>query len=292
MAATLNVKALLDKVFTPVEQSYTDKDTMLYAASLGLGMSPTDPKQLQYVYEAGLQTFPTLPLVLGSGGLAWMNDPDLGIDFKRMLHAENGIELHRAIPASGTIVSQFQLTELVDKGADKGALLYYRREIRDLATQDKLATVSGAYFLRGNGGFGGSATSSTTLPRVPERAPDLETTIETSAQAGILYRLNGDRNPLHVDPQRAAAVGFDKPILHGLCTFGLAARAALSTLCADEPIRLKSVDARFSAPFYPGEGLRIRFWHEGAGVALMQCLAAERDKVVLDSGVVRFQEAS
>jgi hypothetical protein len=210
--------------FRPIEHAYTAKDSMLYALGLGFGADPTDRRQIDFVYEEGLKALPTMAVVLASPGF-WLKDPATGVDWKKVLHGEQGLRLHEPLPAAGTVVGTTRIDEIVDKGAGKGALMYSTREIRDKASGKLLAEVASVGFLRGDGGFGGPEGASRKPQPIPERAPDASVEISTLPQSALIYRLSGDFNPLHADPDVARAAGFERPILHGLCTYGVAGHA-------------------------------------------------------------------
>jgi len=274
--------------FRPIEHAYTAKDSMLYALGLGFGADPTDHKQLDFVCEEGLKALPTMAVVLASPGF-WLKDPATGVDWKKVLHGEQGLRLHEPLPAAGTVVGMTRIDEIVDKGAGKGALVYSTREIRDKASGKLLAEVASVGFLRGDGGFGGPAGVPRKTQAIPERAPDASVEIKTLPQSALIYRLSGDFNPLHADPEVARAAGFERPILHGLCTYGVAGHALLKLVCDYDPARLKRMDVRFSAPVYPGETIRTEIWSEGDGRLAFRCAVPERNIVVLNNGYAELR---
>ncbi len=281
----LNVEQLLSKQFPVVEHSYTWMDTVRYALSIGLGMQPTDERQLRYVYEecrGGLLALPSMAAVLAYPGF-WSRDPALGLDWKQIVHGEQRIVLHRLVPTAGTVVAQNRIVAVIDKGAGKGALLISEREIKDKATQEPIATVTMLTFARGDGGRGGSTTQQPVTHQVPARSPDLVRDFTTSPQAGLLYRLAGDLNPGHADPQVAAAAGFRAPILHGLCTFGVAGYGLVEGACDGNPLALRSLSCRFTSPVYPGETIRTEMWVDASVVSYRASIPA-RSVVVIDHG--------
>ena len=216
---------LLNWPFADVLQAYTQRDSILYALSLGFGSEPTNPQHLRFVYERGLESFPTMAVVLGHPG-AWMADPETCIDLLRVLHGEQHLRLHRPLPPSGELRAVNRVTEVLDKGAGKGALITIERQLFDAAGGgDPYSTQQAVIFARGNGGFGGPTGPSRPPHPLPQREPDATVDIATLPQSALLYRLNGDYNPLHADPEVAARAGFPAPILHGLASFGIAARA-------------------------------------------------------------------
>ncbi len=273
--------------FAEIEHSYGAKDTILYALGLGFGADPMDRAQLRFVYEEGLKALPTMATVLAYPG-QWAKNPETGIDWKQVVHGEQSVVIHRPLPPAGTVVGRTVIEEIVDKGAGKGALVYSRRDISDQETGEPLASLHSTSFLRGNGGFGGPSGPTRAVHALPERAPDLVCDIATLPQAALIYRLSGDYNPLHADPEIAAVAGFPRPILHGLCTFGVAGHALLRMLCSYDPTRLRRMDARFSAPVYPGETIRTEIWREGEGRAGFRCRVLGRGAVVINNGLAEI----
>ncbi|MCW5731240.1 MAG: MaoC family dehydratase N-terminal domain-containing protein [Alphaproteobacteria bacterium] len=273
--------------FPEIEHSYRAKDTILYALGLGLGHDPMDEKQLRFVYEDGLKALPTLAVVLGYPGF-WLKNPETGADWRRVLHGEQGLVLHRPLPAEGTVIGRARVIEIFDKGKEKGALMYSTREVFDKASGDLLCTLNSTTFMRGDGGFGGPGGPTRDPHPLPERPADLSLDLPTLAQAALIYRLSGDYNPLHADPKVARSAGFDRPILHGLCTYGIAGHALLRLLCDYEPARLRRMDCRFSSPVYPGETIRTEVWREAEGRAAFRCSVPERKVVVLNNGLAEI----
>jgi len=273
--------------FQELVQTYTPKDCMLYALGLGLGADPLDAQQLRFVYEKDLQVLPTMAVVLASPGF-WLQQPGTGVNWKAVLHGEQGLTLHRPLRPSGTLVGKMSIDEIVDKGAEKGALIYSRRDLHDQQSGELVCSLTSTSFCRGEGGFGGPTGPTRPPHELPSRAHDLTRDLRTLPQAALIYRLSGDYNPLHAEPAVAASVGFKQPILHGLCTYGVAGHAILMTLCGYEPARLRKLDVRFSAPVYPGETIRTEIWNEGLGRASFRARVVERDVVVLNNGVVEY----
>ena len=272
----------------PKDHSFTARDTMLYALGLGLGGDESRTEDLSFVYERGLQALPSFAGVLGYPGF-WLQDPATGIDWKRILNGEQGLVLHRPLPPEGRVIGRTRIEEVVDKGADKGAVIYTVRDVVDAGTGDLIATVTNSIFARGDGGFGGPASSGIrVLPPPPETQPDHVVDHPTIPQAALIYRLSGDYNPLHADPAVARAAGFPRPILHGAATWGIAAYALLRTLCGGSPARFRRFDCRFSAPVYPGETIRTEIWSTKPGAAAFRCRAVERDVVILNNGIFAF----
>lgn len=279
---------LLNRTFAPVEQTYAAHDSMLYALGCGLGADPLDAGQLRYVYErapGGLQALPTLANALGYSGF-WADQPDTGITWRKLVHAEQAIELHRPMAPEGRVVGTNRVVALHDKGAEKGALMLQERRVVDAATGVLLATVTQTTLLRADGGFGGAHGTPLAPPHaIPDRAPDQVCDLSTLPQAALLYRLNGDLNPLHADPAVAQAAGFARPILHGLATMGVALHAVLKTVLHYDAAAVRGMRVRFTAPVLPGETLRTELWRDGRVVSLRSTVL-ERGAVVLNAGRV------
>jgi acyl dehydratase len=267
--------------FPPIETHYrvTPATAILYA--LGVGAH-----ELPFVFEEQLRVLPTFATVAAYPGFIWRT-PRFNVAWERVLHAETSIELHDALPTEGNLIGSTRFGPIYDKGADKGAICYQTREIRTPGGA-LVATVRNASFLRGDGGFGGSGEGQPRPHAIPNRAPDETHVLPTASNQALIYRLSGDLNPIHLDPAVAASAGFDRPILHGLCTYGVVGRSLLALLCGNEPTALRRMDARFSAPCYPGETIRTEIWRESAGHASFRATAVERDALVLNNGYVEF----
>ena len=282
----INYEQLKARPFPDVEQHYTKRDTMLYALGIGLGQDPTDEAQLEFVYEEQLKALPTMSVVLGTPG-SWSREPDTGLDWVKILHGEQGLINHKPLPVEATVVGKTRITDVIDKGKDKGALILVERNVYDKPTGELLATLTSTSFARGDGGFGGPSGPTPQPHAIPERKPDAVCDLTTLPMAALIYRLSGDYNPLHADPKVAKAAGFKQPILHGLCTFGVAGHAILKTYCGSRPQRMRSMQLRFSAPVYPGETIRTEMWNDGSVVSF-RAKVVERDIVVLNNGKVEL----
>ena len=269
--------------FPEIEHTYTEKDTILYALSLGIGHDPVDPEQLPYIYEKDLKAFPTMAVILGYPGL-WMTDPKTKINFLKVVHGEQRLQILQPLPTSGTVKAQIKVSHVIDKGADKGALVIVERKIFD-ENNTLLAVTDQTTFCRGDGGFGQGDDSPEALPKPPVRTPDAIEEIQIRPDAAVLYRLNADPNPLHIDPETAKAAGFDKPILHGLCTYGMTAHAIVKNYCDYQAERLLRFDTRFSAPVFPGETLVVEMWQLNDNEISFQAKVKERDIIVLSNGI-------
>jgi acyl dehydratase len=268
--------------FPDVDQTYTENDSILYALGIGFGQEPTNPDHLKYVYEQGLQTFPTMAVVLGYPGF-WMKDPNAGINWVKLVHGEQRMTIHRPLPPSGRVIGRSRISHVIDKGADKGALVITERTLHD-AAGNLLITIAQTTFCRGDGGLSNSDESPVALEPTPDRAPDMTCAIPTLPQAALIYRLCADNNPLHADPAVAEKAGYPRPILHGLCTYGVAARAIVQAACNNDATRLISMNTRFSSPVYPGETVVCEIWKDGDEAVRFRAKVAERDVVVLSNG--------
>jgi acyl dehydratase len=265
-----------------VVQTYTEKDAILYALGVGLGHDPTNPDELPFVYEKNFKVLPTFAAVLGWPGF-WARDLDTGIDWVKLVAGEQGLVLHRPLKPRGTVVGKTRVTEIIDKGPGKGALVFSERLVTDQESGEKIATATQTTFCRGDGGFGGPPREAPPPHPIPERPSDLVCDLPTRPESALVYRLSGDPNPLHVDPTVAEAGGFPRPILHGLATFGVACRAILKTICGYDPARLTAIAGRFSAPVFPGETIRTEMWNDG-GLVSFRARVVDRDVIALNNG--------
>jgi acyl dehydratase len=278
----INYEKLLALKIPDAEHTYTDKDTMLYALGVGLGHDPLDEQQLDFVYEKNLKALPTFAAVLGYPGF-WVRDLDTGIDWVRIVNGEQGVILHRPLASSGTVLGVSRITDVIDKGEGKGALVYTERAVTDKASGALIATVKQTTFCRADGGFGGPPREAPPVHKLPERAPDFSCDLTTRPEQAMIYRLSADRNPLHIDPAIAKAAGYPRPILHGLGTFGVVGHALLRSVCDYDASRVKSFAGRFSAPVFPGETIRTEFWRDG-DVVSFRALVPDRNVVVMNNG--------
>jgi acyl dehydratase len=264
----------------PKRRSWTSKDSLLYALGVGAGVD-----ELAFTTENTKDTpqrvLPTMAVVLGGGGVPF--DKLGSFNAALMLHGAQGIELLSEIPPDGEIESTGSIAAIWDKG--KAASVDLVSESVDVATGKLLFRTKMTAFLRGEGGFGGERGPASTF-ELPSRKADHEVRYETRIDQPLLYRLSGDRNPLHSDPSFAKMGGFDRPILHGLCTYGFTGRALLHTLCEGDPARFKSMEGRFSKPVMPGDDLLVSMWVEG-NECLFQTKNQDGD-VVFDQGVMSF----
>lgn len=268
---------------------YTRQDTMLYALGIGLGGDPRSADELRFVYEKELQALPSFATVLAYPFL-WYAEPGTGVDLLNVVHAEMGFENHAPIPVEGVVRGETRVTAVEDKGAQVGALLTTRCEIYDSTRGVLVSTLHSASLARAHGGFEAAPRPASSARPLPDRAPDAACDIATLPQAALIYRLSGDLNPLHADPEVAERAGFPGPILHGRCTFGVAAWALLRLCCGYDAQRLKRMRCRFSSPVFPGETVRTEIWREGAGVHFRATVPL-RGAVVLSHGEAEIAEA-
>jgi acyl dehydratase len=278
----IDYEKLLNWPIPPVEQRLTRRDTILYALGVGLGADPCDPRQLRFVYEENLQALPTMAVILGYPG-PWHAHPELGITRARVVHGAQGLRIHRPLPVEGDLVGVTRVTSVVDKGAGRGALVMTECAVRDKASGETICTLTSTTFCRADGGFGGPRGPLPAPHPLPQSPPHQVCDLATLPQAALIYRLCGDYNPLHADPEYARRAGFEKPILHGRLTFSVAGHAILKTLCDYDPARLVAMECRFSAPVYPGETIRTEMWLEGNVVSFRASVPA-RGATVLDNG--------
>lgn len=258
---------------------YGPRDCALYALSLGLGQDPLDERALAFVGGSDdVVPFPTLALVLGHPGF-WMARPDTGLHAQHAIHYTQSLEILQPLRASGTVVGKTRMLGLVDRGAARGALLYAERQLLT-ETGTVLARMVEGILLRRDGGFGRSTMSPLPLPSLPRTPSDWRLEIVTRPEQALYYRWNGDANPLHRSPAAARAAGFERPILQGLCTFGMAARAVVQTALGWHADRLRTLSGRFVRPVVPGDLLCAHVWREGQ----FQIVRVADGKTVLDGG--------
>lgn len=244
-----------------IRQTLTRRDTAIYALSTGFGTDPMNRAELDFADpDRDLKASPSMALVLAYPGF-WVGDPATGIDAPKVLHVDQRIDLDGPIPVEGEIVGRTTVTDLVDRGKGRGALLISERRL----FQDgrEFARLTQTLLLRTEGGFAAEPGPLPSRIKVPDRAPDDRFEIDIRPEAALWYRLNGDRNPIHSDPDIATRAGFDRPIMHGMGTFGMIMRVLLAECCTYDPARLKSIAMRFTAPAYPGETLVLSLWRDG-----------------------------
>ena len=275
----LDYDHLIASAVTDAEYSYNDNDAMLYAMAVGFGSDPMDMRELPYVYEKNLHTVPTLATIVAAEPFL----ADCGWDYTQLLHGQQSLDLYRPLPPSAHIVASHRVVAAYDKGPGKAAIISVATDARLKKDDTALFSLGSTLIARGDGGFGGPPGSPPPPHRLPDRQPDLSCDIVVRPDQALLYRLCGDRNPLHVDPAVAGKAGFPQPILHGLCSYGIACRAILKTICDYDFTLIAGFDARFSAPVIPGDILTTEMWQE-RNVVSFQCRVKARDVVVIKNG--------
>lgn len=266
--------------FERVRTQYDDSKSLLYALSVGMGADPGNPRELPYLFERpALQVLPTMASILTRTALL----ANAGLNYSRLLNGEIRLELHRPISAQGELLADARVISVHDKGADKGAIVVSEVAVCDARDGLPLYTMTNSVFARGDGGIGGPKTAAPVPHEIPNRQADHVVTLPTSFNQALLFRLHGDRNPLHAEPATAIRAGFTRPILHGLSTLGVACRAVLHAVCDYDGTRMGSFDARFSAPVYPGETIATEIWVDG-NIVSYRSRVIERDVVVLNFG--------
>ena len=274
---------------TGLVSRYDEKDVMLYALGVGFMRDPLDEKELPFAYEnSGLKVVPTFASVISRGEAPPEQQrmpQKSNINFMMVVDGERRITVHKPLPSKCEVVSDERYLDILDKGEGKGAVLIQERVSRDAATGEKLFTIVSSIFARGDGGFGGKPQGGPALHEIPDRAPDLVKECDTRSDQAFLYALSGDRNPLHRDPAFARMVGFPRPILHGLCSYGTACRAVLSTGAEYQPERIQQFDVRFSKPVFPGETLVVEMWKDGGTISYRASVKERPGTVVLNNGL-------
>lgn len=276
--------AILAYDFGTPRQAFVARDAILYALGLGLGGDPLDATDLRYLDERDLAVLPTFAVTLCTPGM-WIRDPALGVDFGKLVHAAQWAEFPAPLPANATVTGSGKVISLTDQGDGRGAVLVLEREIADAATGAHYCRLRQTLLLRGDGGLGGPAA-----PRdewvAPDRAPDRVAEFPTSSRAALIYRLSGDWNPLHLDPAIAAAAGFERPILQGLASYGIAAHA-ISRALGRDTADVASLACRFSGVVLPGDTLTFSIWRGGDASARFTATVGERK--VLDCGEISWR---
>jgi len=270
---------------------YTDRDSLLYAVAVGMGRDPLDTSELPYVCESvGSRVIPTAATVLsrtkqpsGGGGSSLMGK----MNFALLLHGEQRLQVHQPLPAAADTLISSRITGVYDKGAGKGALVTNESSAK-LKDGSPLFTLGSTMFYRGDGGFGGSSEGAPVPHVMPDREPDAICEMPGRVDQAMIYALCGDRNPLHRDPAFAKRAGFDVPILHGLCSYGIACHAVLKTMLDYDETRMTGFDVRFSAPVFPGETQMVEMWQDGKVISF-RVRIKERDVISINNGKCTFK---
>ena len=274
----ISYPAILDLKTEGLRFAWTDKDAMLYALGIGLGSDPLNQQELPFVYENGLKAVPTLATVIAFNTRLLAAS---GINFALVVHGEQYVAWHKPLPPEGEAVATSRVAAAYDKG-ERGAVLIVETVLSEPGGAP-LTTLRSSVFARGDGGFGGPTEGEEKPHQMPQRSPDLSLDFPTRPDQALIYRLSGDRNPLHADPAFAKAVGFPRPILHGLCTYGITCRAMLQAYTGFDPAPIKSHQARFSAPLFPGETVTVDLWRDG-DVVSFEAKVKDRNVTVIKNG--------
>lgn len=282
---TIDPVALAELRFPEREVSYSRADAALYAIAIGLGDDPMDPAALRFVMEERLCVVPTL-VTAAAWNADWIHRT--GVNVSLVLHSQQSVAVQQPLAPEGRWRLRHRIARVADQGPGRGAVLVFETRVFDATSGEDLCTTELTAIARGEGGFGGAPDAAERLPAVPHRECDRSYTFKTRPEQALLYRLTGDRNPLHVDPEFAGKAGYARPILHGLCTYGIGFAAALRTFCGDRVDRVSDFSARFTSPVTPGDTLRTDLWIERDEAAL-QVVSVERGKVVLDAGRVKLR---
>ncbi|AUW59694.1 3-alpha,7-alpha,12-alpha-trihydroxy-5-beta-cholest-24-enoyl-CoA hydratase [Sphingobium sp. SCG-1] len=273
-----------DRSDWPIKQTllrWNERDVILYALGLGYGADPADPQSLRYIYERNLLPIPTMLTALTKMLVPTVEE--LGGNYKRSVHYSQEAVFHQAIEPAGSALVYGYVQDIIDRGSVHGALINIVANMRDEIGQP-LATLKSTVLARDDGGFSGTPAARQSAIAAPARAPDHSKHISIMPHLAAIYRLSGDPSALHIDPDAAIAAGFPSPILHGLCSYGIACRAVIETIAGHDPRRIRAHRARFSAPMFPGETLRIDLWEEPERQILFEAWVTERNCRVLSEG--------
>ncbi len=280
----IDPQKLLGWQFEPITQEYNYRDVILYALGVGLGRDPLDLAELKYVYEKDLSTLPTFAATLATPGL-WVKNPETGITWNQLVHSAQRTTFHRPLPDAATVTGFARISDVWDRGPAKGAVIVVEREIKDAGADKAFCTLEQTLILRADGGFGGEPPPRPVV-EVPERQADQIVHLATTPGQAILYRLSGDWNPLHIDPDVSSKAGFSQPILHGYCCYGIAGWSACQAAKRDTA-SLRQLECQFTAPVIPGDVLEFHWWQDRDDAWLFQARVDER--VVLNRGRAAFQ---
>jgi acyl dehydratase len=276
----INYDALMATSISDEPCEYSEKDTMLYALGVGFGNDPLDRLELPFVTETkALRTVPTMASMLLSGSLL----DDCGWDRSKVLHSEQRLELYRPLPPAAKLLANHRVDAVYDRGATRGAKIMIESELRLARDDTVLFSLGSTVIARGDGNFGGPAGPGPLPHKLPKREPDLSCDLATRPDQALIFRLSGDFNPLHADPAYARNAGFDAPILHGRCTYGIACHAILKTICDYDFTLITGFDARFSSPVFPGDVVTTEMWQE-RNIVSFRCRVTARDVTVIDNG--------
>ncbi|MDA1075086.1 MAG: MaoC/PaaZ C-terminal domain-containing protein [Proteobacteria bacterium] len=280
-----DVEQELSQTPEEVPGSYIDRDSLLYAVAIGMGRDPLDPKELEYVCESvGNRVIPSAATVLTKPNSSARRGPSLmsKMNFALLLHGEQRLQVHQPLPQAAQTLISARTTGVYDKGKGKGALITNETTVK-LADGSPLYTLGSTMFFRGDGGFGGQSEGAPQPHTLPDRKPDMVCEMPGRIDQAMVYALCGDRNPLHRDPEFARKAGFDVPILHGLCSYGIACHAVLKTALDYDQTRMTGFDVRFSSPVFPGETQVVEMWEDGKVISF-RVRIKERDVISINNG--------
>ena len=277
---TINYDEIMNLTSENVEISYSDKDSILYSLGIGLGNDPMNLNELKYVYENSQSVLPSMatnfqyhsPLLLKTN-----------INFIMVVHGEQRLSITNALPVSGDFIANAKVIGCYDKGPARGAIIEVETSVKNKKNNEEICKLVSTTFARGDGGFGGPDSPKKEI-FIPDGEPDYVSEVSTKPDQALIFRLSGDYNPLHSDPNFAKAAGFEKPILHGMCTYGIACRSLVNEICENDASKLKRFDCRFSSPVYPGETIITEMWKKDKMI-YFNSKVKERDKLVLKNGV-------
>ena len=277
---TINYDEIMNLTSENVEISYSDKDSILYSLGIGLGNDPMNLNELKYVYENSQSVLPSMatnfqyhsPLLLKTN-----------INFIMVVHGEQRLSITNALPVSGDFIANAKVIGCYDKGPARGAIIEVETTVKNKKNNEEICKLVSTTFARGDGGFGGPDSPKKEI-FIPDGEPDYVSEVSTKPDQALIFRLSGDYNPLHSDPNFAKAAGFEKPILHGMCTYGIACRSLVYEICENDASKLKRFDCRFSSPVYPGETIITEMWKKDKMI-YFNSKVKERDKLVLKNGV-------
>ena len=277
---TINYDEIMNLTSENVEISYSDKDSILYSLGIGLGNDPMNLNELKYVYENSQSVLPSMatnfqyhsPLLLKTN-----------INFIMVVHGEQRLSITNALPVSGDFIANAKVIGCYDKGPARGAIIEVETTVKNKKNNEDICKLVSTTFARGDGGFGGPDSPKKEI-FIPDGEPDYVSEVSTKPDQALIFRLSGDYNPLHSDPNFAKAAVFEKPILHGMCTYGIACRSLVNEICENDSSKLKRFDCRFSSPVYPGETIITEMWKKDKMI-YFNSKVKERDKLVLKNGV-------
>ena len=284
----MNIDRLLSYQIPAKTEFYDWRKAALYALGVNVGADPLDEADLKFLFEQDIRVLPMFGMTLAHPGF-WVSDPALEVDWKRALHAEQYLTIENSMPADGKVTACYKVTGVRDKGEGRGSIMYFEKTLRDANHDRVYCRVITGLFCRGDGGVGDHGDAPDALEPVPDQAAHHTDVVKLDQRAALIYRLSGDFNPIHISPTIAAQAGFERPILHGLCTMGVAGRSIIRSAADNDPGRLAYLACRFSKPVIPGETLIIESWRNADGDVQFRAVAEERDEVVLDRGVAKIR---